>query len=200
MLWSVQQETKRYNIKLYAFPGEKGKFLLHDISIIWISLVSLRILMKYLPPDLHINFYDSILRKFRVTSATRWWQNIQTFPCVHEYFPVYTSVHFPDHEMEQLCMCTVTRKFYLKSVLFSSQYAYPISNINIYFLLMFRSQEVGILEIPTICHLVESVLETGTIFKSHWKALQNIRICESYKSINVLYLKVEFDYMFDCDQ
>ena len=60
--------------------------------------------------------------------------NIQTFPCVHEYFPVYTSVHFPDHEMEQLCMCTVTRKFYLKSVLFSSQYVYPISNINIYFL------------------------------------------------------------------
>ena len=93
--------------------------------------------------------------------------NIQTFPCVHEYFPVYTSVHFPGHEMEQLCMCTVTMKFDLKSVLFSSQYVYPISNINIYFLLMFRSQEVGTLEIPTICHLVESVLETGTILKSH---------------------------------
>ena len=65
--------------------------------------------------------------------------SIQKFACVHEYFPVYTSVHFPDHEMEQLCMHTVTRKFYLKSVLFSSQCVYPISNINIYFLLMFRS-------------------------------------------------------------
>ena len=27
--------------------------------------------------------------------------SIQKFACVHEYFPVYTSVHFPDHEMEQ---------------------------------------------------------------------------------------------------
>ena len=26
--------TKRYHIKLYAFPGEKGKFLLHDIFAI----------------------------------------------------------------------------------------------------------------------------------------------------------------------
>ena len=93
--------------------------------------------------------------------------SIQKFACVHEYFPVYTSVHFPDHEMEQLCMHTVIRKFYLKSFLFSSQCVYPISNINIYFLLMFRSQEAGTLEIPTICHLVESVLETGTILKSH---------------------------------
>ena len=112
-------------------------------------------------------FYDSILSKFRVTSDKKSCFNIQAFPCVHEYFPVYTSVHFPDHEMEQLCMHTVTRKFYLKTVLFSSQYVYPISNINMYFPLMFRSQEVGALEIPTICHLVESVLETGTIFKSH---------------------------------
>ena len=93
--------------------------------------------------------------------------SVQTFPCVHEYFSLYTSVHFPDHEMEQLCMCTVTRKFYLKSVLFSSQCVYPISIINNYFLLMFRSQEVGTLEILTICHLMESVLETGTILKSH---------------------------------
>ena len=65
--------------------------------------------------------------------------SMQKFACVHEYFPVYTSVHFPDHEMEQLCLCTVTRKFYLKSVLFSSQCVYPIPNFNIYFLLMFRS-------------------------------------------------------------
>ena len=116
-------------------------------------------------------FYDSILRKFKLQvpqdSDKKSCFNIQTFLCVHEYFPVYTSVHFQDHEMEQLCMHTVTRKFYLKSVLFSSQYVYAISNINNYFLLMFRSQEAGTLEIPTIDHIVQSILETGTIFKSH---------------------------------
>ena len=131
--------------------------------------------------------------------------SIQKFACIHEYFPVYTSVHFPDHEMEQLCLHTVTRKFYLKSVLFSSQCVYPISNINIYFLLIRSDQEVGTQGVDTryfLCcgSLPESVLETGTFFKSHWKALQNIRICGNYKLINILYLKAEFNYMFNCDQ
>ena len=66
-------------------------------------------------------------------------------------------------------------------------------------------QEVGTQGVDThyfLCHgpLLESVLETGTILKSYWKALQNFRICESYKSINILYLKAEFNYMFNCDQ
>ena len=66
-------------------------------------------------------------------------------------------------------------------------------------------QEVGTHGVDThyfLCcgPLPENVLETGTIFKSHWKALQNIRICESYKSINILYLKAEFNSMFNCDQ
>ena len=124
--------------------------------------------------------------------------SIQKFAYVHEYFPVYTSVHFPNHEMEQLCMHTVTRQFYLKSVLFSSQCVYPISNINIYFLLI-RSGG-GYSGGRYSLFPPESVLETGTIFKCNWKALQNIRICESYKSINILYLEAEFNYMFNCDQ
>ena len=59
-----------------------------------------------------------------------------------------------------------------KEILFEKcpvQFPICLSNIQyyIYFLLMFRSQEAGTLEIPTIHYLVESVLETGTLFKSH---------------------------------
>ena len=130
--------------------------------------------------------------------------SIQKFACVHEYFPVYTSVHFPDHEMEQLCMHTVTRKFYLKSVLFSSQCVCPISNINIYFLLIrSRGRYSGgqILTISSVMALYWKVSwKQAPFFKCHRKTLQNIRICDSYKSINILYLKVEFNYMCNCDQ
>ena len=86
--------------------------------------------------------------------------------------------------------------FHLKSVLFSSQCVYLISNINIYFLLIRSGGRYSDTHY-FLCHglLLESVLETGTIFKCHWKALQNIRICESYKSINILYLKAEFNYV-----
>ena len=93
-----------------------------------------------------------------------------------------------------------------KAILFEKcpvQFPMCLSNINIYFLL--SDQEAGTQGADThyfLCcgPLPESVLVTGTIFKSHWKALQNIRICESYKSLNILYLKAEFNYMFNCDQ
>ena len=67
-------------------------------------------------------------------------------------------------------MYTVTRKFYLKSVLFSSQCVYPISNINIYFLLIRSGAGTQGVDTPYFLYcgpLLESVLETGTILKSH---------------------------------
>ena len=142
--------SKVYNRKLkditsnyMLFQEKRANFSYMTYLPFWISLVSLRILMKYLPPDFHINFYDLILGNSELQvpqdGDKKSCFSIQKFACVYEYFPVYTSVHFPDHEMEWLCMHTVTRQFYLKCVLFSSQCVYPISNINIYFLLMFRS-------------------------------------------------------------
>ena len=70
--------SKVYNRKLkditsnyMLFQEKRANFSYMTYLPFWISLVSSRILMTYLPPDFHINFYDLILRKFRVTSATR---------------------------------------------------------------------------------------------------------------------------------
>ena len=110
----ILQETKW---KVLKYVKKTSEYILVLIFMIWFSGNS----ELQVPQDSDIKSCFSIQK---------------LFACVHEYFPVYTSVHFPDHEMEQLCMHTVTRKFYLESGLFSSQCVYPMSNINIYFLLI----------------------------------------------------------------
>ena len=70
--------SKVYNKKLkditsnyMLFQEKRAKFLLHDISAI-LNLIGVLENSHEVPTSwFHINFYDSILRKFRVTSATR---------------------------------------------------------------------------------------------------------------------------------
>ena len=53
--------------------------------------------------------------------------SIQKFACAHEYFPVYTSVHFPDNEMG-----TIMYAYSNKEILFEKcpvQFPMCLSNI-----------------------------------------------------------------------
>ena len=133
------RKLKDITTNYMLFQEKRANFSYMTYSPFWISLVSLRILMKYLPPDFHINFYYSILRKFRVTSATRWWQKILLqYPNISLCPWIFSSVY----------ICTLSRSWngtimYVysnKAILFEKcpvQFPICLSNIRRWILVIF---------------------------------------------------------------
>ena len=65
---------QRYHIKLYDFPGERGKFSYLTYPPFWISLVSSRIFMKYPPPVFDRLSACQAAKLFKFPLGIRYWE------------------------------------------------------------------------------------------------------------------------------